>query len=93
MKTYKFLVLAVLTASVLVTPLTSGAADKKADKKVKPYPLTTCIVADDKLDKDAYVFNYQGQEIKLCCESCKKDFEKEPAKFLKKLADADKKAK
>ena len=93
MKTSKIIILAVLTASVLVAPLTTGAADKKADKKVKPYPLTTCIVADDKLDKDAYVFNYQGQQIKLCCESCKKDFEKEPAKFLKKLEDAEKKAK
>ena len=49
--------------------------------------------ADDKLDKDAYVFTYQGQQFKLCCESCKKDFDKEPAKFVKKLEDEEKKLK
>jgi len=29
---------------------------------------------------------YQGQEVKLCCDGCKPDFEKEPAKFIAKLA-------
>jgi len=32
------------------------------------------------------VFQHQGQEVKLCCKSCKPDFEKEPAKFMAKLA-------
>jgi hypothetical protein len=52
----------------------------------KPYPLKTCMVTDEDLDKDAYVFVYQGQEIKLCCKPCREDFDKEPAKYLKKLA-------
>jgi YHS domain-containing protein len=52
----------------------------------KAYPLTTCIVSDEKLDKDATTFVYQGQELKTCCEGCKEDFDKEPAKYLKKLA-------
>ena len=52
----------------------------------KAYPLTTCIVTDDALDKDAVVFVHQGQEVKICCEGCKEDFDKEPAKYLKKLA-------
>ena len=52
----------------------------------KAYPLTTCIVTDEKLDKDATTFVYQGQEVKLCCDGCKEDFDKEPAKYLKKLA-------
>lgn len=65
----------------------TNAADKAAVKG-KPYPLKVCIVADDKLDHDTYAFVYQGQEFKLCCESCKKDFDKAPAKFVKKLADA-----
>jgi YHS domain-containing protein len=39
-----------------------------------------------------YVFAYKGQEIKLCCKDCRKDFDKTPAKFMKKLADAQKKA-
>lgn len=53
---------------------------------VKPYPLTTCIVTDEKLDKDAVAFVHNGQELKICCEGCKEDFDKEPAKYLKKLA-------
>ena len=52
----------------------------------KAYPLTTCIVSDEKLDKDAVAFVHNGQELKTCCSGCKEDFEKEPAKYLKKLA-------
>lgn len=58
-----------------------GSAD------AKPYPLKTCIVTDEKLGGhgEAYVFVHNGQEIKLCCEDCRKDFDKEPAKYLSKL--------
>ena len=62
-------------------------------KNVKPYTLKTCIVSGEKLDGDMgkpYVFVHQGQEIKLCCKSCLKDFNKEPAKYVRKLADAQK---
>ena len=38
-----------------------------------------------------YVFTYEGQEVKLCCPMCKKDFDKEPAKYLKLIRAADKK--
>ena len=96
MKTSKTIILTALITGVFVAPLTTWAADKKAEKKAgatKPYPLTTCIVADDKLDKDAVAFDYQGRQYKLCCESCRKDFDKEPAKFVKKLEDAEKKLK
>lgn len=55
--------------------------------KVKPYPFKTCIVSGDGLEEmdDMTVFVYKGQEIKLCCKPCKKDFDKDPAKYLKKL--------
>jgi len=36
-----------------------------------------------------YVFVYQGQEVKLCCPGCKKDFDKDQAKYLKKIRAAD----
>ena len=52
----------------------------------KPYPLKTCLVMDDAIDKDAFTFVHNGQEIKLCCEGCREDFDKDPAKYLKKLA-------
>ena len=85
-----------LSAAYLASPFTALAADKsdKAGKKPKPYPLDTCIVSDEKLGGemgDPYVFTHEGQEIKLCCKPCQKDFKKDPAKYLKKLEKADKK--
>ena len=55
----------------------------------KPYKLKTCIVSDEKLGEmcEPVVFTYEGQEIKLCCKSCRKAFDKDPAKYLKKLAE------
>lgn len=61
----------------------------------KPDLLTTCPVSGDKLDEmgKPYVLVYQGQEVKLCCPNCKKDFDKDPAPYLKKIREADAKAK
>ena len=76
-------------------PLASIAADKTdaKDAKAKPYPLKTCVVSDEKLGDmgDPYVFTQDGQEVKLCCKSCLKDFKKDSAKYLKKIAKAEKK--
>jgi len=93
MKTLKPLIAYVLVAALLA-PVASLAADKKADKP-KPYPLKTCVVSDEKLGEmgDAYVFTYEGREIKLCCKSCLKDFKKDPAKYMKKIEAAEAKAK
>jgi hypothetical protein len=66
------------------------AAEKQ--EKAKPYPLDKCVVSDEKLGSmgKPYVFTHEGQEIKLCCKDCLKDFKKEPAKYTKKIADASK---
>ncbi len=75
--------------------MAADAAEAKA--KARPYPLTTCLVSDEKLGADPdmkpYVFVEEGQEIKLCCKSCLKDFKKDKATLMKKLAAAEKKAK
>lgn len=72
----------------------AGFAEEKKAEKAKPYPLDTCIVSGEKLGADTsmkpFVFTHEGQEIKLCCKSCQKDFKKEPAKYLKKLEAAKK---
>ena len=83
---------AVSVALGLAAPFTSLGADAK-DPKAKAYPLETCIVSDEKLGSmgDAYVFTHEGQEIKLCCKSCQKDFNKNPKKYLKKIEKTDKK--
>ena len=87
----------IIAAALVFAAGTLGvrAADKSSDAKAKPYPLKTCIVSDEEIGKDAdmkpYVFVYKGQEVKLCCKGCLKDFEKGPAKYTKKIADAGKK--
>jgi len=57
---------------------------------VKPYPLQTCIVADEALGSmgDPVVIVHEGQEVKFCCKGCVKKFTKNPAAFLPKLAPA-----
>lgn len=57
------------------------------DAPAKPYPLKTCIVSDNDLDSmgEQASFVTQGQTIKVCCKACIAKFEKNPAKYLKKL--------
>ena len=92
-----------LQTSLFVTACIAGlqvsAAEHKAEKTdgkadKDNYPLKTCVVSGEKLGEmgSPYVFKQDGKEVKLCCESCKKDFAKNPAKFMKKLASAEKKA-
>jgi YHS domain-containing protein len=90
MKRLKTLTVLALTATFLAAPLAGRAEEKKADK-AKPYPLAKCVVSDEKLGEmgKPYVFTHEGQEIKLCCKSCLKDFNKDPKKYVKKIADAE----
>jgi hypothetical protein len=92
-KTLKAVVGALLLAAFIAAPLAGFAAEQK--QEVKPYPLKTCVVSDGKLGEmgDPYVFTYKGREIKLCCKGCLKAFDKDPAKYIKKIEEAEKKAK
>ncbi len=94
MKALRTLVATILMAAFLI-PVSGLAADKKADKKLKPYPLKTCVVSGEKLGEmgDPYVWEYEGREIKFCCKGCVKDFKKEPAKYIKLMEEAEAKAK
>jgi hypothetical protein len=61
---------------------------------VKPYPLDYCLVSGDKIGGDMgkpITNNYMGQQIIFCCSDCPKDFKKNPDKYLKLLAEAEKK--
>jgi YHS domain-containing protein len=85
-----------LTLALLSCCLTVSGADKPSEAKptdtakdapVKAYPLKVCIVSDNDLDSmgEQASFIYQGQTIKVCCKPCIAKFEKNPAKYLKKL--------
>jgi len=79
-------------------PCCSGAAFTaiaQTSTNAIPDLLPTCPVSGDKLGGDMgapFVFVYKGQEVKLCCKSCKKDFDKNPDKYLKLIRAADKNA-
>ena len=94
MKATTSVIAAVLLVLFCTAPVAALAADKKSEKP-KPYPLKTCVVSDEKLGGmgEAYVFVHEGREIKLCCKSCLKDFKKDPAKYIKKIEEAEAKAK
>ncbi len=96
-----------LSATLVLTALLVGlfgavAGEQKpapnanpAAVKAKPYPLKTCVVSGDKLGEmgDPYVFVRDGREIKLCCKGCLKDFNKDSAKYIKKIEAAEKQQK
>ena len=79
----------------VVVPLSSHAGGtNSAGARAGPDLLRMCPVSGDKPGEmgDPYVFVYKGQEVKLCCPNCKKDFDKDPAKYFKKIQDAAAKA-
>ena len=95
MKKSKILTASALAIAVLVSPFVAFAGDEKPATKAKPYTLKTCIVSGEKLGEmgKPFVFTHEGREIKLCCPDCQKDFKKNPAKYVKKIEEAEAKAK
>lgn len=95
MKSLKwFRKLAFLGAALFALTAVTATAEEKKDAPI-PDKLTTCPVSGDKLGEmdKPFVFEYQGHEVKLCCKDCKKDFDKDPAKYMKKIEAADKDSK
>ena len=72
----------------MTTPMQADASTNAV-----PDLLKTCPVSGEKLGEmgKPLIFTYKDQEVKLCCKSCKKDFDKDPAKYLKLIRAADKK--
>lgn len=75
---------ATLTLFAALAAAFSFAADSP-----KPYPLKTCIISGEKLGSMGKppVLVVDGQEVKFCCKNCIKDFNKDPKKYLKEIAE------
>ena len=76
-------------------PDAAWLAKAKAD-----YPLKTCVVSKEDLGGEGeaidFVYKQEGKPdrlVRFCCEDCRKDFDKDPAKYLKKIDEAAAKAK
>lgn len=65
-----------------------NSSNAAASTDAKAYTLDTCVVSGEKLGSmgDPVVKVYDGQQVKFCCSSCVKDFEKDKAKFIAKIA-------
>jgi hypothetical protein len=79
---------------VRVTDKTDAAWLAKARAE---YTVTTCVVSGDKLDggnmgkAQDFIYQQAGKPdrlVRFCCKGCEKDFNKDPAKYLKKIDDA-----
>jgi hypothetical protein len=81
-----------------LVPVTEKDAAWLAKAKAE-YPITTCIVSEDKLGGDMgkpvdFIYRVEGKPdrlISFCCKDCVKDFNKDPEKYLKILDGAAKK--
>ncbi len=76
-----------IAIAIAVAMTSCETTSKPTATPITPYPLETCIVSDEDLDSmgGAITKVHNGQEIKLCCKSCVKDFEESPAAYLTKL--------
>lgn len=88
--------LVLLAAALVVLPGAGLLAAEKVAKAAKPYPLDVCLASGEAFGGDMgepYVLVENGQEIKLCCKSCLKDFNKDKVALMAKVAEANKKVK
>ena len=78
-----------------LVPVTKKDAAWLAKAKAE-YPMTQCVVSDDKLGGDMgkpadFIYREKGKPDRLvsfCCKDCVEDFNKDPQKYLKMLDDA-----
>ena len=61
-----------------------SAAPAQVQVQTGVYPLNTCPVTGEELGSmgDPVVYDYQGREIRFCCQGCIPQFEADPQKYL-----------
>ncbi len=84
-----------LLAIAMLSAGLSTAAEKAAAPAGVPanYPLKKCPVSDELLGEmgKPVKVTHEGTDVYLCCKSCLKDFNKEPAKYVGMVKAAQKK--
>lgn len=100
MKTSNLITVLASILTLTVSPALAADAhkDHPADKHgghaaagvPKDYPLEKCVVSGEKLGEHGKVVKvtHEGTDVYLCCNDCKKDFNKDPKKFVKMVKDA-----
>jgi YHS domain-containing protein len=78
-------------AVFVIATLTLAACEERPKSAGDPnYPLKVCVVSGEKLGSMGApcIHNHEGREVQFCCKNCLKDFNKEPEKYLAKIAAA-----
>ncbi len=83
-------------AAAPAAPNAAWLAQAKAE-----YPLKTCVVSDEEIGGSMgegidFVYQQTGKPdrlVRFCCKDCRKDFNSDPAKYLKLIDEAAAKAK
>ena len=71
------------------TQSSAASSESGVTAASKPYPLQKCVVSGEALEQGkTYDFVYKGQDVKLCCKDCLADFNKDPDKYMAKIAQA-----
>lgn len=73
-----------------------GASSPATQPTTQPFAAidlgnTVCPVSGDKVGDSNHVEVYDGKVYHLCCPDCHKEFDKDPAKYAKAVADDPKK--
>ena len=91
----KLIKLSLLAAVAAFFSVASAVSADNGTSVPKEYPLTKCPVSDEKLGEHGKPVKVtdQSTDVYLCCKSCVKDFNKEPAKYTKMVKDASAPAK
>jgi len=93
MKTKNIRIIVATLATAFIT--TAAFAGPGPAGPPKSYPLTKCVVSDEKLGEHGkpVKVTHDGTDVWLCCKDCLKDFNKDPGKYVKMVKDAPAKKK
>jgi YHS domain-containing protein len=89
MRSFRGILMAVMSLGLISTVL-AAEHTAPASAAAVPYPLDKCIISGEKLGGmgEPVVKVYDGREVKFCCNGCVKTFEKDEAKYFKKIDEA-----
>ncbi len=89
----KTLSITLILACTLLGAGLISAADAKDTGIPASYPLKKCVVSGEDLGEmgKPVKVTHEGTDVFLCCKSCIKKFNKEPAKFVAQVKAAQRK--
>ena len=72
---------------LLILLIATGCPSTSSSQHVKAYPLSICIVTDNKLGSmgTPVSVTYNGQKVMFCCKPCVPKFYEDPEKYLAKI--------